>query len=75
MDGLELADGAVENQFAQALEIGICVALGAVLGGELDFVLQVIGAHRADLFDGDAQRLFAIDVLAAIEAQLAMKAW
>ena len=36
VDGLQLADGAIEDQLAQAFEIRIGVTLGAVLRGELD---------------------------------------
>ncbi len=50
MDGLQFADGAVQNQLAQALEVRIGVALRAVLRGHLGFLLQIIRADRAHLF-------------------------
>ncbi|MCX6606873.1 MAG: hypothetical protein NTV52_25275 [Acidobacteria bacterium] len=67
VDGFEVADGAVEDEFAEAFEVGVGVALGAVLGGDLRFVFEVVGADGADLFDGDAEGFFAEDVFAAVD--------
>ena len=51
VDRLQIADRAIENQLADALEVRIGVALRAVLRRELGALAQVIGAHRAHLFD------------------------
>ena len=70
MDGFQFADRAVENQFADAFEVRIGVTLGAMLGGELHFVLQVIRAHRAGFFHADAERFFAIYVHASVHGPI-----
>ena len=48
MNGLQLADRAIQNQFAQAFEVRVGVALGAVLRRQFDAFAEVIRAHRAD---------------------------
>src|ERR1700690_1873971 len=39
MNGLQVADGAIQNQFPDALEVGIGVTLRAMLRSDLDFIL------------------------------------
>ena len=65
-NGLQLADRSVQDQLAQPFEVRESVTLGAVLRGQLGFLLEIIRADRAHFFHGDAQRLLAIDVHAAI---------
>lgn len=67
MDTDEVADGAVEYELAEAFKVGIGMALSAVLGGELGFLTEIVGADGTNLFDRDAERLFAEDVHAAVE--------
>jgi hypothetical protein len=65
--GLQLADGAVADQFADAVEVRVGVALHAHLGGELAFFGEPVGAHDAGFLHGDGEGFLAIDVQAAVE--------
>src|SRR5437879_1894428 len=65
-DFLQLADGAVADEFADAVEVLKGMALGTDLSGELVFVFEVVGADHAGLLNTVGERLFAIDVFAAI---------
>src|ERR1017187_1733464 len=67
MDDLQIADGPVEDEFPHALEVWKGVTLGAVLRGQLGLVLEIVGADRARFLHGDAQRLLAVDVHAAVQ--------
>src|ERR1017187_70496 len=64
---LELADGAIQNQFANAFEVGVGVPLRAVLRGQLGALAEVVGAYGADLVHADAHGLFAVHVHVAIQ--------
>ena len=64
---MQLADGTVADQFADAVEVRIGMALHADLGGELVLFRQPVGAHHAGFLDGDGERLLAIDVQAAVQ--------
>src|ERR1019366_6780901 len=57
---LELAHGAIQNQFADAFEVGEGVPLRAVLRGHLGALGEVVGAHGADFVHADAHGLFAV---------------
>ena len=65
-DFLQLADSAVPDEFPHAIEILVFMALGADLGGELGLVLEIVGADHAGFLHAVGQRLFAVDMLAAI---------
>src|ERR1039457_174077 len=64
---LEFADGAIQNQFADAFEVGEGVSLRAVLRGQGGALGEVVGAHRADFVHADAHGLFAVHVHVAIQ--------
>jgi hypothetical protein len=64
---LELADDAVADQFAHAVEIRHRMPLHADLCGKLVFLLHPVGPHHACLFNRDGQRLLAVDVQVAVE--------
>src|SRR4051812_39053134 len=62
----EIANRPIEDEFTNAFEIRTRVALGSVLRSKLVPVLQVICANNARLFDGDAERLLAVNVHPAV---------
>ena len=63
---LQPANGAVLHQLPGPVEVLILVALRADLGGELVLVLEIVGADHAGFLDAVGERLFAVDMLAAI---------
>ena len=67
-DVLQLADRAVPDHLPDPVEVLVLMALGADLGGELVLVLEIVGADDADLLHAVAQRLLAVDMLAAVHA-------
>src|ERR1035437_1821803 len=66
-NSMQFANRPVHNQLTQALKIRVGVTLGAVLRDYFVLVLEIIRADRADFVHADAQRLFAVDVDAAID--------
>src|SRR5689334_8837439 len=62
----EITDRPIEDEFTNPFEIRIRVALSSVLRSKLVAVLQIICANNARLFDGDAERLLAINVHPAV---------
>lgn len=66
VDIFELADGAVADHFAEAVEVRVGVALGAVLGGEAVAVFEVGFADEAGFVDAFGDGFFAEDVEAAV---------
>ena len=67
-DVLQLADRAVPDHLPDPVEVLVLMALGADLGGELALVLEIVGADHADLLHAVAERLLAVDMLAAVHA-------
>ena len=72
-DFLQFADRAIADQFAHAVEIRELMALCADLGGELVFVLEPGGADDAGFLHAIGQRLFAIDMFAAVHGPIGDK--
>src|ERR1035437_10388299 len=72
-DFLQLADRAVLNEFADAVEVLIFVALSADLGGQLGLVLEVVGADHAGFLHAIGEGFLTIDMLAAIHAPIGNK--
>ena len=62
----QVADGAVADHFADAVEVFVSVALGADLGSKLVFVFEIICADDAGFLDAVGEGFFAIDVFAAV---------
>ena len=63
---LELANGSALNQLGHTVEVRIGMPLCTLLGGQLTFVLEIGLAHGTGFEDAVAERLFTIDVHAAI---------
>ena len=63
----QVADRAVEDQFAKAIEVLHRVPLHAHLGGQLVLLLQPVRADHAGLFHADRQGLLAVDVQIAVQ--------
>src|ERR1035441_685867 len=62
----QFADGPVEDQLAHPVEIRGLMALRADLRGQLVFVLEPGGANDTGFLHAVDQRLFTIDVFAAV---------
>ena len=75
MDRLQFADRAVENQFAETLEIRKGMTLRTVLRRNLRLALQVICADGARLFHEMPSGFSQNTCMSRFNAQLAMKAW
>ena len=65
--GFEFADGTVANEFFDAVEVWLSVALHAHLGGEFVFFLEPVGADGAGLVHGDGEGFFAVNVEVAVD--------
>ena len=63
----KVADRAVANQFADAVEVRVGVPLHADLRRQLALLLHPVGPDDASFFHGDGQRLLAVHVQIAVQ--------